>query len=581
LQHRNLNNAYWTSRHRLAALSAPLVGALSSHAPAHAFEPVDAGSLLRQNGDMSRGIGADAATPTLPEPLALPNKKAASSTENEFSFAVSEFVIDGALSNEERARVDAYLASRRGGNFTITQLQSLRDELTALLYHGGDSLVRVTLPPQTVTGGVVHFDVQRGHVEAVRVENASKLSTRRLKDILETGSGDTPSLRDIERNMRLAEEIPGVASVESMLSPGMRPGGTIVDVDVTPSNRFNGAATIDNMGSRQAGWRRLSFSGAANNLLGQGDQWQATVLGTPRLMQTRAGEDGRTRLGRVSYDMLTGLGASRAGISYAHVDYRLGDEFAGLGTGNADVATLYTTFPLVRAANARLDLGASIETRRSTDEKFDNLLQDKQRGITGSLRADGLYSGQWGDRRNASQASVVVSRGSTRQTLYDYSDDTPLSASRRFEFSKLQPSMSWTQSIAPTVQVSLAVRGQWASRSLDSSQRLGLGGPSAVRAYDQNAAAVDEGIIGTASVSIFFRALPGASMQVFYDGARGKLRDDGAFPGASVHAMQGVGIGASYSGKHVSAQVSYAMRVGQPMPNSARQQTWITVSAIV
>ncbi|KMZ11086.1 hypothetical protein BHUM_03988c [Candidatus Burkholderia humilis] len=159
------------------------------------------------------------------------------------------------------------------------------------------------------------------------------------------------------------------------------------------------------------------------------------------------------------------------------MDYRLGGEFSGLGTGNADVTNLYTTFPLVRAADARLDLGASIEARRSTDDKFDNLLQDKHRGFAASLRADGLLGGQWGDRRNVSQASVVLTRGSTKQTLYDYSDITPLSASRRFEFSKLEPSLSWAQSVAPTMQVSLAVRGQWVSRSLDSSQRLGLGGP--------------------------------------------------------------------------------------------------------
>ncbi|MFM0119279.1 hypothetical protein P0D73_10535 [Paraburkholderia sp. RL18-101-BIB-B] len=50
-------------------------------------------------------------------------------------------------------------------------------------------------------------------------------------------------------------------------------------------------------------------------------------------------------------------------------------------------------------------------------------------------------------------------------------------------------------------------------------------------------------------------------------------------PGAFVR-LQGYGIGASYSGKRVAAQLSYAMRAGHPLAQTARQQTWVTVSTI-
>jgi len=72
--------------------------------------------------------------------------------------------------------------------------------------------------------------------------------------------------------------------------------------------------------------------------------------------------------------------------------------------------------------------------------------------------------------------------------------------------------------------------------------------------------------------------LPGASVQVFYDDARGGTRADGRMPAAYAR-LQGYGIGGSYGGKGVAAQLSYAMRAGRPLAQTARQQTWVTVSA--
>ncbi|MFP3648632.1 ShlB/FhaC/HecB family hemolysin secretion/activation protein, partial [Paraburkholderia sp. SIMBA_054] len=84
--------------------------------------------------------------------------------------------------------------------------------------------------------------------------------------------------------------------------------------------------------------------------------------------------------------------------------------------------------------------------------------------------------------------------------------------------------------ITPTIRATIQVRGQYASRSLDSQERMGLGGPLAVRAYDQNAASVDDGLILSIAASKSLSMLPGASVQVFYDDARGRTRADGPMP---------------------------------------------------
>lgn len=495
----------------------------------------------------------------------------------ELSFPVHGFEFGGALSVEEQQRADEFLVPWRGRNVTLSQLRVLRDALTTVLYHGGDSLVRVILPPQTVTDGVIHFEIARGHVESVSVENSSDVATKRLREILESTRDGAPSLHDIERNARLVEDIPGVGSATSTLSAGSQPGGTVVTVDVASGDRYYGAATIDNAGSRQAGWRRFGLAGGVNNMLGLGDQLRATVFLTPRFMQTQAAEDGQTRLGRISYDMLAGLGASRAGIAYSHVDYRLGEMFTGLGTGSANVVSIYGVQPLIRSDSASLDLGGNLDLKRSSDEKFDNVLRTGLRSVVASVRADGALAGEIGTRRNVIQYSAVLSRGTAEQSESDYSSSAPMPGSRRFDFYKAEPSIAYVQAITPTIRASVQMRGQWVSRGLDSSERMGLGGPSAVRAYDQNAASVDDGVIFSIAASKSFRSLPGASVQAFYDDARGRTRPDGPIPGAFVR-LQGYGIGASYSGKHVAAQLTYAMRTGHASEHTARQQTWVTVS---
>ncbi|MFC4704544.1 MULTISPECIES: ShlB/FhaC/HecB family hemolysin secretion/activation protein [Paraburkholderia] len=556
-----------------------MLGLTAWHVSAQAFELPNAGALIRQNADTTRGIEGESAVERAPA-LQPSTPAETAPAEGEFTFVVNAFAFDGALSAAEQQRVDAFLAPWRGRSVTLAQLHALRDELTTVLYNGGDTLVRVTLPPQTVTAGVVRFGIERGHVESVAVENGSKVSTPRLKAILATTSEATPTLREIERNMRVVEGVPGVGSVSSTLATGTEAGGTIVGVDVTPADRYYASATIDNSGSRQAGWRRVGVSGGVNNLLGLGDQLQASVNFTPRFMQTSSGEEGRTRLGRLSYDMLTGLGASRAGIAYSHVDYRLGEEFSGLGTGSADVASVYGSSPLIRTANASLDLGASMEAWFTSDERLDNILESRQRNYVASMRADGNYYGQWGGRRNATQYSFVTSYGTTTQKEYDYTTANPVYVDRRSNFLKIEPTATFIQALTSTTQATLSVHGQWASRSLNGSQQLGLGGPTAVRAYDQNTASVDDGVIASVGVSQFIPPLPGVALQVFYDEAHGRIRNDGAMTGASVR-LQGYGVGASYTGKRVSAQISYAMRAGSAPEHAARQQTWVTLTAAI
>ncbi|MEJ1963091.1 MAG: ShlB/FhaC/HecB family hemolysin secretion/activation protein [Gammaproteobacteria bacterium] len=62
-------------------------------------------------------------------------------------------------------------------------------------------------------------------------------------------------------------------------------------------------------------------------------------------------------------------------------------------------------------------------------------------------------------------------------------------------YDKLGLNFMRLQSVTPTVSLYAALQGQLASRNLDVSEKIGLGGANAVRAYPEGEAYVDQGLL--------------------------------------------------------------------------------------
>ncbi len=551
----------------------PLLALLATSA--HAVTgSANSGALLRQNPELS--------------PETRPRERRAerfrtgtlspgqSSAAGELTFQVRDLQFEGELSQDERRRIDAFIAPLRGRATTLARLQTLRAEITALLYRDGETLVSVQLPPQTVENGVVRFDVVRGHVEAVSVDNRSSVSGRSLREVLASRDFGTPSLRTIERNVRRMQEVSGVGTATPVLSVGEQPGGTRVTVVVEPDKPYYGSVLVDNAGSASAGERRMGIGGGIRNPFGRGDRLDALLYLTPSSLQSQGEQNGWTRLGRLSYDTLVGLGATRVGAMYSQVKYRLGGEFAGLGKGSADVASVYAQYPLVRDDALSLDVSGSVEHRDLVDSRFDGLLESRRSGSYATLRADGVSNGAIAGRPNTLQYSLGVGYGSSAQRELDRTDaDTP-PARRRRSFAKIEASVGLMRAIKDDVILTALLRGQGSNRPLDASERMGLSGPGAVRAYGQGVAAVDDGAIATAGAVIRVPGIAGATVSAFYDAARGRTRAEFGMRAATV-TLLGYGAGIGYSRNGLSAQASYARPTGRVPEGVGRGQFWFTL----
>ena len=114
------------------------------------------------------------------------------------------------------------------------------------------------------------------------------------------------------------------------------------------------------------------------------------------------------------------------------------------------------------------------------------------------------------------------------------------------DFTKLTFLVSRLQSVVPRHSLFLSLGGQWASKNLDASEKLALGGARAVRAYPSGEVLADEGVIGI--VEWRWSYDEEFTPFVFYDAARGKLaRDPAIFDGENKLSLRGYGIGISWA----------------------------------
>jgi hemolysin activation/secretion protein len=113
-------------------------------------------------------------------------------------------------------------------------------------------------------------------------------------------------------------------------------------------------------------------------------------------------------------------------------------------------------------------------------------------------------------------------------------------------FSKLTFQVSRLQAIVPQHALYLSLGGQRASKNLDASEKLSLGGARAVRAYSSAEALVDQGLIATFEWR--WSVNPDLTPFLFYDAASGNhARQPIAFDTDNQISLRGMGLGLSWS----------------------------------
>ena len=569
---------------RLASLSLKLLSAVvllsvaNATVMAQGAPPVDAGSLLQE---VERQRPAPAApregpvldVPPLLDPTAAPTAQ----------FTVKNFTFTG-NTKVRSATLEAALAPYLNRPIEFRDLQEATN-VVADTYAKAGWLARAFIPRQDITDGTVQIHIIEAVYGGSMIQGEFRHAPSELvKGIVDAQNrqGEVLSLANVERGLLLADDVPGISVVGS-LTAGQNTQETDVLISVQDTPWYTGRLQVDNQGNRSTGENEVSLNAALNGLLGMGDQFTAYGLYSEGLS-----------FGSVGYSMPVNYTGMRLGVNYSTLGYRIvdGNLFASgqdRGTGFANTWGVEVSQPIIRSRNTNV-----LARIGYTNKLFDNRIGSQ---TTSEYTVDVVALSL-----TATYLDPIGGGGYTTLTLtpsagnVDYSRQPDfqriIAATTQSEgqFAKLRYGLSRQQNLPKNFSLYANLRGQIASKNLDSSERFYLGGPFGVRAYPNNEGGGSQGNL--LSLELRYRVIDPVQIAAFYDVGNIQVNKFNQFEGAAQPnrgTLQGAGLSVSWTGPYnILVNATWATRIGSnPFANDrgfdqdgslSRNRFWLNAS---
>jgi hemolysin activation/secretion protein len=440
------------------------------------------------------------------------------------------------------------VADAIGRELDVGELEALAARISRHYRRNGYTVARAYLPQQDTSDGTIEIAVIEGRFGAVTVQGPTD-ATRGLP-LGALAVGDVVADTALERSLLLAADAPGI-SLRSTLQPGASVGTSELVIDVQDDRRWAASLDVDSFGSSSTGRYRAGGSMFIYRPLGIGD------LVTLRGLSSGSG------LGylRAAYQVPVGQNGLKAGLALSEMRYRLGEQFELLDArGSARIATLFAAYPLLRSRSSNLNLQASLDHKRIQD-RIDAaaIVTDKtvavfSLGVSGDRRDDFGGGG-------VTVLSATYSRGRVAIESPEARAVDASSARTDGAYGKWTATALRVQALGTSTSLQVSYSGQWTSGNLDSSEKMALGGATAVRAYPQGEAPSDRASL----LTVELRQGIGAGWQAlaFVDAARGTLNARPWTPDTGQRRrLVGAGVGLSWAAAPGwSASLSYARKL--------------------
>ena len=519
-------------------------------------QPPNAGSQLQQ-------------IPAAPVPQRVapairiePGSASTAAASDAVKIVVNSLQVTGALTYPE-AELMALTGFQPGSELTLADLQGMASKITERYRSNGFFIAQAYLPAQEVSNGVVTIAVVEGQYGKIAVRNQSNLADDLVYSQLDgINTGNAVLMAPLESRLLLLSDLPGV-NVTSTLTPGASVGASDLLVDVTPGQRVTGSIDADNGGNRYTGEYRQGATVNLNNAAGRGD------VASLRVLTSGSG----LNYARGSYQMQ--FGKATAGVAYSWLGYELGKEFSNLrANGTAKIASIYGGYPLIRSRNTNVYALLAFDAKTFQDrvDTTSTVVDKKVQALMATLRGD--HRDRLGGGGLTSYALTGTTGNVDIQTPSMRAFDAATAQSNG-HYGKLGFSAMRLQSVTDTVSLYAGVSGQVASKNLDISEKMQLGGINGVRAYPEGEAYADQGYLLTLEarflVPRFSEQFPG-QLQLFgfVDTGRVSLNKNPWDLRDNHRTLSGAGIGLNWSAaNNFVVKTSYARKLGSATATSA------------
>ncbi|MDP1526515.1 MAG: ShlB/FhaC/HecB family hemolysin secretion/activation protein [Rhodocyclaceae bacterium] len=509
----------------------------------------DAGQLLRESQPLRPALPdrlpASEAPPTRPDLQATGGEK----------IAVHRIRFTGHEGLTTAQELHALVADAIGQSLDLGQLRQLADRVTRHLKSRGWFLARAYLPAQDVTEGDIEIAILPGRLEGglpgagiVVAGESLRIDAQRIRTTVAgalQAAGAEGAVHDshLERGLLLVNDLPGVTA-RSTLEKGADPGTTRLVIQAQEGPLLSGNIGIDNQGNRYTGAERANGQLALNNPLRIGDQATLAFSAATGL-----------ELASLGYSLPLGHDGWRLSVGHTRLSYRIGEELAAnRSRGEAATSTLGLGYPLLRSRQKNISLRFALEHKALRDESLGVVVKDRRIHLASvGMNFDSLDT-HWGGGMNNAALTLHGGDADYSRVAADLTADAPAGTAGSFQ--RLNFNLARLQKLSTQTALFAALSGQQAAQNLPSSEKFGLGGPAAVRAYPGGEASGDSGLLGTVELRHDLPAGKGSGQWQFVgfvDAGQIALNKNpwpgstGNATGRNRYTLAGAGLGINYS----------------------------------
>ncbi len=404
------------------------------------------------------------------------------------SINVKSFKIVGACSLSTRyleSLVECY------GNQTLTlgELEDVAYVITNAYQCCGFPLTKAYILEQDVTDGCIEITVVEPTFDRIFIERfgCTRLCNEAIKRYLGYARVRAPiDQNELEYALLLMNDLPGVTAAFT-LKPGLEPRTTSLLVQLREKPLFSGSLETNNYGNIYTGLYQFGLRVNVNDLFGVGDILSGQALYTGKYLQS----------GRLALTVPVDSHGTKVGVSAAYTVYTLGSIFNVLNaTGTAGIYSAFVTTPLYLSQNLSVYEYADIDYRQIKDQlqTISSTTNKEMEVITVGLKGNSVdgWCGMNAFNFGCTLGNLNFPHEAGALDPYVYGT--------KGGFGKFSLIATRLQRLTNNWSLYGAFTGQLATRNLDGSEQLYLGGPYAVRAYPTGESPGDNVYIGTLEV---------------------------------------------------------------------------------
>lgn len=368
-----------------------------------------------------------------------------------------------------------------GPDRTADDIEKARAALQKAFEQHGYGAVTVSIPEQSVEGGIIRLEAQSQTIG--RVEVAGGIRTSRdwvLSRAPSLRPGGAPNFSDVQRDI-VALNVSADRRITPEVKAGAAPGTIDVVLNVEDRTPFHATAELNNFSSASTTDLRAAASVRYDNLWGRGDSVSVSTQTAPR----------RPKDGTVlSVNYLARVGSAQLLGYYVHSDSDISVIGGASVVGKGDLGGVRLIAPLSRSEGFYQSLTVGLDYKNFGEDVA--LGADRDRA---AIRYAPLTLGWRGDwtagrlKSNLTVTGVFGLRGlGDGLARFDYKR---FGASPNFFALKLDGAA--TADLWRDFKLRLHGVGQWAPDPLISNEGFSLGGMETVRGYYESEALGDYG----------------------------------------------------------------------------------------